>query len=246
MNVLILGANGFLGPHVVKALEGGHTLRLTDINEPPDTPHEFIHVDVSDLDAVVAAAKGMDAVVNLSVLRYEPRLAFDVNTRGTFNALTAAVEDGIQRVINTGPFFAATGPDTVEQFDFGIHTDVPHQPGTFPYAITKGLGEEICRIFTEHHDLYVSSFLFYHFRYDVDRPDDEREFIPFAVTWDDAAALFPLALDIGFDALPSRYETYFVSADLPQGQFSNEKVKRVFGWQPTHSFERFWRKSPQP
>jgi nucleoside-diphosphate-sugar epimerase len=243
MKVLILGANGFLGPHVVKALEGDYALRLTDIKEPPDTTHEFIHVDASDLEAVVAAAEGMDAIVNLSVLRYEPKLAFDVNTRGTFNALTAAVEHGIRRVINTGPFFAVTGPDTVEQFDFGIHTDVPHQPGTFPYAITKGLGEEICRIFTEHHDLYVSSFLFYHFRYAKDRPGDEREFIPFSVMWDDAGALFPLALDISLESLPSRYETYFVSADLPQGQFSNDKVKRDFGWQPTHNFERFWRKS---
>ena len=38
MNVLILGANGQLGPHVVEALEGEHTLRLTDVNEAPDTP----------------------------------------------------------------------------------------------------------------------------------------------------------------------------------------------------------------
>ena len=44
MKVLILGANGFLGPHVVKALEGDYTLRLTDIKEPPDKMHEFIHV----------------------------------------------------------------------------------------------------------------------------------------------------------------------------------------------------------
>ena len=61
--------------------------------------------------------------------------------------------------------------------------------------------------------------------------------------WDDAAGLFPLALDIDLDELPSRYETFFVSADLPMGQFSNEKTKRVFGWQPIHAFERFWRRS---
>ena len=33
MNVLILGANGELGPHVVRALECRHQLRLTDIND---------------------------------------------------------------------------------------------------------------------------------------------------------------------------------------------------------------------
>ena len=40
MKVLILGANGMLGPHVVKALEGRHELRLTDINDL-DSPHEY-------------------------------------------------------------------------------------------------------------------------------------------------------------------------------------------------------------
>ncbi len=39
MNVLILGANGQLGPYVVKALEGNHTLRLTDVNDL-DTEYE--------------------------------------------------------------------------------------------------------------------------------------------------------------------------------------------------------------
>ena len=46
MNLLILGANGMLGPHVVKSLEGEHTLRLTDVNAPPDTPHEYFNLDV--------------------------------------------------------------------------------------------------------------------------------------------------------------------------------------------------------
>ena len=32
MKILILGGNGELGPHVVKALEKNHTLRITDIN----------------------------------------------------------------------------------------------------------------------------------------------------------------------------------------------------------------------
>ena len=38
MKVLILGANGMLGPHVVKALEGRHELRLTDINDLDSPP----------------------------------------------------------------------------------------------------------------------------------------------------------------------------------------------------------------
>ena len=45
MKVLILGGNGYLGPHVVKALEPYYTLRVTDINDI-ETKHESMHIDV--------------------------------------------------------------------------------------------------------------------------------------------------------------------------------------------------------
>ena len=101
MNILLLGANGMLGPYVIKALENEHKLRLTDINDPPETKHEYIKLDVMDLDGVIAAAKGMDAIVNLSVLRPDRKVAFDVNSVGCYNAMRAAVEHKINKVINT-------------------------------------------------------------------------------------------------------------------------------------------------
>lgn len=69
MNVLILGGNGTMGPHVVKALEREHTIRITDVNDLEGSPHEYLKVDSSDLDQVMAASEGMDAIVNLSVVR---------------------------------------------------------------------------------------------------------------------------------------------------------------------------------
>ena len=68
MKVVIYGSNGMLGPHVVRALEGHVDLRLTDL-AAFETPHEMMPVDVADADAVMHAAKGMDAIINLSVLR---------------------------------------------------------------------------------------------------------------------------------------------------------------------------------
>ncbi len=241
MNVLILGANGMLGPHVVPALEGEHTLRLTDINDPPDTPHEYLHVDVSDLDAVIAAAEGMDAIINLSVLRRHRRIAFDVNSRGTYNACAAAVHHGIPRLINTGPHFTIAGP-TYENSDHQIGPDIPSQSGTNLYAITKSLGQEMCRVFTENHDLHVLTLLFYNFR-DTDETEAHgRDFTPFSVTWEDAAQAFRPALTVPLESLPSRCETFFIFADLPHGKFNNDKAKRILGWKPTDNLDAFWRK----
>ena len=241
MNVLILGANGQLGPHVIKALEGEHTLRLTDINELVETPHEYFKLDVSNLDGVVAAAEGMDAIVNLSVLRRDRQLAFDVSARGCYNAMTAAVRHGIPRVINTGPHFTITGP-TFEDFDYLIGPDVPPQSGTLLYALTKSLGQETCRVFAENFDVHVLTLLFYNFRDPDDHSEDGQDFTPYSVTWGDAAEAFRAALNVDSSRLASRCETFLVFADIPHQKFSNEKVKRVLGWRPTNQLEQFWKK----
>ena len=66
-------------------------------------PHESLIVDAGDADAVRASVAGVDCVVNLAVHRPDRQVAFDVNTRGTFNAIRAAVDNGHSSFINTGP-----------------------------------------------------------------------------------------------------------------------------------------------
>ena len=243
VNVLVLGAAGMLGPHVVRALEGEHNLRLTDIGEAPETDHEYLQVDAGDLGQVVAAAEGMDAIVNLSVLRQDPQLAFDVSARGCYNMMRAAVEHGIDRVINTGPHFTITGP-SYELFDHGITGDAPSQSGTGLYALTKSLGQEICRVFTEHHDISVVTLLFYNFREADDHDGAGQDFTPYSVSFQDAGNAFSAALATDPATLPSKCEVFLILADLPHGKFSNEKAKRMLGWQPAHNLEQFWKKSP--
>ena len=100
MNVLLIGACGYLGPHVAKALAPRHRLRITDIRPPSAVikrelgDHEFRIVDVTEPDQVREAAKGMDAIVNLSVVRNHPVQAFRVNVLGCQNVMQAAVRQG--------------------------------------------------------------------------------------------------------------------------------------------------------
>lgn len=237
MKVVIYGGNGMLGPHVVKALEGQVELRLTDL-EPFDTPHDMMRVDVADADAVMRAAEGMDAIINLSVLRPHRKIAFDVNTMGCYNIMRAAVAHGIRRVINTGPHFTVQGAP-YEAWDYGIGPDVPPKPSANLYALSKGLGQEICRIFAAHCDVHVLCYLFYIFC-DHDDLSNTHQNRPFLVTWRDAAAAFLPGLTIDLATLPSRCEVFNIFADRPHGQFSNEKAKRVLGWYPqdalTHTY----------
>ena len=246
MRVLLIGANGMLGPHVVKALGNIHQLRLTDINDAPETVHEYVQLDVANLDAVTKAAEGMDAIVNLSVLRTDRKIAFDVNARGCYNVMAAAIKNGIERVVNTGPHFTIAGP-SYEDFDFDINSEIPPRSGTGLYAHTKSLGQEICRVFAANHDLVVITLLFYHFlepdKFIPGSPTSNTGFVPFSVTWEDAARVFAPALDIPLGNLPTRSEIFNILCDLPHGQFTNEKAKRILGWIPTDNLQTQWRKS---
>ncbi len=242
MKVAIYGANGAMGPHVIRALEGEHELRLSDVNDLEGSPHEYRKIDVADLDAVVAAAEGMDAIINLSVLRDDRKIAFDVNARGCYNVMTAAVTHGVRRVVNTGPHFTLSGA-TYERFDYDVGPDIPAQPGTNLYALTKSVGHEICRVFTRNHDVYVIGLFFYNFRHPEEGSELGQDLTPFSLTWEDTGRSFASALSVDLDTLPSRWESFFVFADLPHNKFDNEKVKRLLGWRPTHDLHEFWTKS---
>lgn len=240
--ILILGGAGMLGPYVVPALQDRYDLRVTDI-KPMPMPFrgEFRQVDVASLDQVMAAAEGMDAIVNLSVLRQDRQLAFDVSTLGCYNMMRAAVAHGIRRVINTGPHFTIAGP-SYEQFDFDLNPDMPPQPGTNLYALTKALGHEICRVFAEAHDIYVQMYLFYIFR-DPTNPNDMKRWpneVPWVVSWQNAAQVFPLGLEIPFDRLPSRFETFNILTEMPHGKFRNDKARRILGFEPWGDVAALW------
>jgi nucleoside-diphosphate-sugar epimerase len=247
MKVLLLGANGYMGPHVVRRLAGRHRLRITDIRPAPEDirqafpDQDYRDVDITSREQVLAAAEGMDAIINLAVVRQDPVLAFRVNTLGCLHVMEAAAHWGIRRVINTGPHFTVAGP-TYEFFDFGIPPDVPPHPGVGLYPLTKSLGEEICRIYSQHYDIYVITLLFYILR----EPDELRRAvggIPFIVSWRDCAEAFRLALEIDLERLPSRCEVFFIHGKVPQGKFRVDKAERILGFQPQDDVSILWRRA---
>jgi nucleoside-diphosphate-sugar epimerase len=245
MNVLLIGANGYLGPHVVETLAPHHHLRITDIRPAPDDfrdrfrDHEFLDLDITDPGAVMRASDGVEAIVNLAVVRRDPELAFRVNMLGCYHMMEAAVRHGIRRVINTGPHFTIAGP-TYEDVDHGINADVPPHSGTNLYALTKSLGHEVCRAFSRRHDIFVQDYLFYNFR-DADRIQRGAGGVPFIVSWSDAAEVFRLGLEIDLARLPSRCEVFLILGDNPQDKFTNDKAKRILGFSPRDDMNDLWR-----
>ena len=235
MNVLIIGAGGPVADAAIKALEPYHTLRLADIKEL-ESEHETLVVDITDPAQVLEAASGMDVIINCTVLRNDIVRSFDVNIRGAYNVMKAAVEHGIKRVVHTGPQMVMRG---MYIDDFLITSDPPTRPGTNLYGLTKYLSLEVCRIFAEEHDIQVICFLYCGFRNPPDedaKPDGEVG--PFIVSWEDTGQAFKLAMEV--EHLPNKFEVFNILADLPHRKHTNTRAKSLLGFQPKENFQRLW------
>ncbi len=258
--VVIYGAGGPLAAVTAEALARDHVLRLTDVrplaeivadNKPQspgaplprllDPPHETRVVDVTDTSQVIEAARGMDAIINCTVVRPDPVLAFRVNTIGAYNVMRAAVECGIRRVVHTGPQQVTLPYPAGYWYDFDLPSDVPSRPGANLYILTKFLGQEICRIFAEEYDLEVPALLFSSF-VNPDNPAPEpMGAFAFSVSWQDAGEAMRQALRAPSFQRP--FEVFHVVADLPHGKYSNQKAKQLLHWQPRDRLEAHWTRS---
>ncbi len=249
--VLVLGAAGPLGSATsAEYRERGYRLRLTDIGPltelvsqqdgpkpiPTQPPHEERVVDITDPVAVTEAAQDMQAIVNCTVIREDPVEAFRVNVLGAYNVMTAAVDNGIRRVVHTGPAMTLADHPAGYTDDTALASDLPPRPGDNLYFITKYLALEICRIFAEHHAIACPILLFITF---LD-PEKSPSWVPpsFSVTWQDAARA--MASAVAVDALPRPAPLVNVLADAPHDRYRSDAARDVLGWTATDDLERYW------
>ncbi|MCL2647531.1 MAG: NAD(P)-dependent oxidoreductase [Phycisphaerales bacterium] len=164
MNILITGAAGYLVRGLILPFERPeYTLRLMDIT-PFSSKHETLTADVSDLDAVRSATKGMGGGDAIIIAHMAPRnpdsyltptLPFDINVKGTANLFHAAVENGVKRIVVISSTGAPIAYSKTEYGEDVPHTAPPKSKGI--YGLTKALQEIIAEQYSREHHLAVAA-----------------------------------------------------------------------------------------
>lgn len=154
--ILVIGGAGFIGSHVVDELiktdvaeivvyDNFFRGRRDNLRESLRDPRVSISPHGGDIlhsDILTRAMEGMDGVIHLAALwllqcHEYPRAAFDVNIRGTYNVIEAAIENKVQRVVYSSS--ASVYGDAVE---LPMGEDHPYNNFTF-YGATKISGEHM-------------------------------------------------------------------------------------------------------
>ena len=159
---LVSGGAGFIGSHITDELiRRGGDVRIIDnlstgkrenIASVLESVH-FIDGDIRDLEACRLAVEGVHCVFHQAALSSvplsieNPLLSDAINIRGTLNLLLASREAGVNKFVLASSASVYGGNPKLP-----IHETEESRPLS-PYALTKRVGEEYCRIFSRFYGL---------------------------------------------------------------------------------------------
>ena len=150
--ILVTGSAGAVGTIIVNGLKVKYPLRGFDRVSTPGMDDEVVG-DITDMDAVLQATEGMDAIIHLAGnpsggASWEEIL--HANFIGTYTLFEAANRNGVRRVA----FASRAGLLAPYPQDVYRRIDMPPRPESY-YSISKVFGESLGYMYAVRFDMEV-------------------------------------------------------------------------------------------
>lgn len=237
MKITIYGAAGIVGRGLRRVLAGKHDLVLVDRAAMEQPEGQAVTGDVSDPELFRQTAPGADVLVYLPYAPFKggdectaaAGASFDVNVRGVYYCLAVAHELRIPRVIYTSTYSVF---DMSPEGDHGIHEETPPRP-MGKYALTKWMGEEVCRYFTSRYPEMTAIVLRLCGVRDPSvweahkRMPDRRHPLTHS---DDVGR----AIELCLAAPVSGFQLFHIFGERNRPDWSEERAKAILGFAPVH------------
>lgn len=172
MRIALTGSSGVVGRGILtEALAQGHEVVCID-RVVPDASEanggaQFVKADMADYDALVAAFAGCDALVHMAAIPsprdYRDDVIHNNNVVGSYNAMRAAVENGISRICQASSVNAiGLAFSRAPRFDYFPLDEVHPNYSEEPYSLSKWICEQQAdSLVRRYEDLRIASMRFH-------------------------------------------------------------------------------------
>ncbi|HVH74638.1 MAG TPA: NAD-dependent epimerase/dehydratase family protein [Stellaceae bacterium] len=191
--VLVTGAGGFIGHHLVKYLVGrGYRVRGADIKAPEfeaSAAHEFMECDLRLPESCARACNGVGEVYHLAAdmggIGYITASHADISVNNVLinaHMLNAARSNGARRFLFSSsacvyPLYRQNDPDVVPLKEEDAFPAEPEEG----YGLEKLFAEKLCQYFREDHGMATRIVRFHNVYGPLGTYDGGREKAPAAI-----------------------------------------------------------------
>jgi nucleoside-diphosphate-sugar epimerase len=161
MRVVVTGADGLIGRLVLDAWRNDDRYQAIGLARKSG-PYTDVETDIVDLDALVEAFQGADAIVHLaatSAVGSAWEAVLPSNLVGTYNVFEAARQAGVERVVfsssnhSIGTNETENAPELYELDDPRVWDETAEIRPDSLYGVSKVYGEAMARYYVDHHGL---------------------------------------------------------------------------------------------
>lgn len=164
---VVTGGAGFIGSHLTDALvKEGYSVTVIDNlftgkRSQVNKCAKFVKADICNLTKIKPYFKNADLVFHLAgIARIQPSIknpfpTMRDNVMGTLNVLLAARDAGVMKVI-----YSASSSSYGDQDTMPLYEEMKPQFKS-PYSLSKYIGEELCRLFSNLYDLKTVSLRYF-------------------------------------------------------------------------------------